>query len=42
METLQVDCGAVVKDLVAAALLQLPFKHRGAVKVELYTPCTNV
>lgn len=42
LEILEVDCGAVVKDLVAAALLQLTLKHQCAVEVQLYMPRTNV
>lgn len=33
---------AVVKEVVAAALLQLTFKHQRAVKVQLNIPSTNI
>lgn len=42
LEILKVDGGAVVKDLTAAALLQLAVKHQGAVKVKLYMACSYV
>ena len=42
MECLEVDAGAVIKDLVATALVQLTFKHQSAVEVKIHMPGTNV
>lgn len=42
LEIFQVNCGAVVKNLVATALCQLAFKHHGAVKIQFYVTSTNV
>lgn len=42
MEIFQLNCGAVVKDLVATALCQLAFKHQGAVEIQFYMTSANV
>lgn len=42
LEILQVNGGAVVKNLVATAFSQLAFEHQRAVNIQFYMTGTNV